>query len=258
MGARRARGTVRRWLLGVVVGTAALIALPSLASAHIERASYWPDPGVDTADGVPAGGAVPQVRSLTSAQADPSNTFVVCKGSAVPLPTKTKGSEYKAWQQAVKSNPSMQRLDASLAEAVSSGYVIRPSEPRVRMTQDEANGLRDLNTKLLAQCRYNEIQPAVNAAGNNDRVVVMPGIYDEPTARAQPTHDPRCDGLEEQNDRGQTGALSYRYQVTCPNDQNLVAVIGRAPGPNDPPQPPAFDRHGIPDNGPCIRCNLQL
>lgn len=258
MGARRASGTVRRLPLAVALGIVVLIALPTLASAHIERASYWPDPGVDTADGVPAGGAVPQARPLASALADPSNTFVVCKGSSVPLPSKTKGSAYKAWQQAVKANPSMQRLDASLAQAVSSGYVIRPSEPRVRLTQEQANQLRDINTKLLAQCRYNEIQPAVNAAGNNDRVVVMPGIYDEPTARAQPTHDPRCDGLEEQNDRGQTGALSYKYQVTCPNDQNLVAVIGRAPGPNDPPQPPAFDRHGIPDNGPCVRCNLQL
>src|SRR5919106_3043154 len=143
MGARRARGTVRRWLLGVVVGTAALIALPGLASAHIERASYWPDPGVDTADGVPAGGAVPPAPSLASALADPSNTFVVCKGSAVPLPTKTKGSEYKAWQQAVKSNPSMQRLDASLANAVANGYVLRPSEPRVRITQEQATQLRD-------------------------------------------------------------------------------------------------------------------
>ena len=24
-----------------------------------------------------------------------------------------------------------------------------------------------------------------------------------------------------------TGAVSYRYQATCPNDQNLIAVIGR-------------------------------
>ena len=242
-----------------VASAAAALLLPSLAPAHIERASYWPDPAVDFADGLPAGGAVPDTRPLSTAldESRPGTTHVVCKGSAVPLPRKTKGAEYKAWQKAVNANPSMQALDSSLANAVSNGYVLRPSEPRVRLTQAEADQLRDLNTRLLAQCRYNEIQAAVNAAGNNDRVVVMPGVYDEPTSRAAPTHDPACDGLEEQNDRGQTGALSYRYQATCPNDQNLVAIIGREPGP-DPPQPPAWDRHGIPDNGPCIRCNHQL
>jgi hypothetical protein len=45
--------------------------------------------------------------------------------------------------------------------------------------------------------------------------------------------------------------------VACPNDQNLVAVIGRAPN-GDPPQPPLLERRGIPDEGACIRCNLQM
>jgi hypothetical protein len=35
-------------------------------------------------------------------------------------------------------------------------------------------------------------------------------------------------------------------------------VLGRAPGSTDPPNPPLPDRHGIPDLGPCIRCNLQI
>jgi hypothetical protein len=251
--------TARRFAAGIGACLISALLVPALAAAHIERASYWPDPGVDFADGVPTGGTVPEARPLATAldESQPGATHVVCKGSAVPLPKKSKGAEFKAWQAAVNANPSMKALDASLADAVANGYVLRASEPRVRITQEEASRLRDLNTKLLAQCRYNEIQAAVNAAGNNDRVVVMPGVYDEPTSRAAPTNDPACDGLEEENDKGQTGALSYRYQVTCPNDQNLVAIIGRAPGP-DPPQPPAWDRHGIPDNGPCIRCNLQL
>ena len=227
---------MRRHGAAIAVCAFSVLLTPTLASAHIERASYWPDPGVDFADGVPAGGAVPETRSLFSAL-DPTavgETFVVCQQN------------------------SPQRVDAAIARARAEGVNVRPSEPREPFTKADADRYRKFNRQLFRHCTFNEIQPAVNAAGNNDRVVVMPGVYDEPTSRAAPTNDPKCDGLEEQNDRGQTGALSYKYQVTCPNDQNLVAVIGRAPGPNDPPQPPAFDRHGIPDNGPCIRCNLQL
>jgi hypothetical protein len=39
-----------------VVLAAAAALVPALSSAHIERASYWPDPGVDTAGGQPNGG----------------------------------------------------------------------------------------------------------------------------------------------------------------------------------------------------------
>ena len=72
----------------------------------------------------------------------------------------------------------------------------------------------------------------MTASGNNDRVVVMPGIYLEPTARAKPTHDQSCDQYRTNGDKpGEEGnALSYAYQSNCPNDQNLVAVIGRAVG----------------------------
>jgi hypothetical protein len=220
---------------GICLAAAAAL-VPTLAPAHIERASYWPDPGVDYADGQPAGGAVPAARSLQSALSTGAvgTTRVVCQPD------------------------SMRRLRSSVNSAVRNGYVLRPSEPRVPVTKKQGQELTALNQKLFGACAFDSIQAAINASGNNDRVVVMPGIYDEPASRAAPTNDPACDGLEEQNDRGQTGALSYKYQVTCPNDQNLVAVIGRAPGPTDPPQPPAFDRHGIPDNGACIRCNLQL
>ena len=42
------------------------IALPTVASAHLERPSYWPDPTVDDAGGQPTGGKVPEARSLSS------------------------------------------------------------------------------------------------------------------------------------------------------------------------------------------------
>ncbi len=51
---------------------------------------------------------------------------------------------------------------------------------------------------------------------------------------------------------------SFRYQATCSNDQNLVYVQGRAVATAPPPSPPLQDRQGIPDLGPCLRCNLQL
>jgi hypothetical protein len=251
-------GRRRRSLLGLAVGLATLAAAPP-ALAHIERASYWPDPGVDMAGGVSTGGAVPAVRPLFTALTKklPGDTRVVCE-TGQPLPQKASPAELAA-------DPSMLRLDRSLDNAVSDGYVLRPSEPPIRISRKEAKRLRDFNARLLAECAYDEIQPAVNDSGNNDRVVVMPGIYTEPTAREALTDDPACEQWEEVNDRPgdgegglQTGANTYAYVFNCPNDQNLIAVMGREPNHDALPPTPHEDRHGIPDLGACIRCNLQL
>ena len=86
----------------------------------------------------------------------------------------------------------------------------------------------------------------------------MPGLYTEPAVARGADPGPACAQYGIINDQGQTGALSYKWQFHCPNDQNLIAVIGREPGTADPPSPPLEDRHGIPDLGPCIRCNLQI
>jgi hypothetical protein len=98
----------------------------------------------------------------------------------------------------------------------------------------------------------------VNDSGNNDRIVIMPGTYTEPDSLAKPENDPACADLRSDSDHG-TGAVSYRYQAACPNDQNLIAVIGRQPvDAADPPVSPSTDRRGIPNEGRCIRCNLQI
>jgi hypothetical protein len=225
-----------KWGVAATVALIGALIVPTMASAHIERASYWPDPAPDCSVSPCAGGQVPTARSLESALATggPGVTRVVCQPD------------------------SLTRLQASLVNARKTGYLLRPTQPRQKIKAAEGIALTKLNKKLFKHCAFNSIQAAVNASGNNDRVVVMPGLYTEPKSREAPTNDPSCAQYKIKNDRGDTGAVSYAYQFHCPNDQNLIAVLGREPGPNLPPDPPLSDRHGIPDLGPCIRCNLQM
>jgi hypothetical protein len=224
--------------LGFAATAALILALvvPAMASGHIERASYWPDPAPDCSVSPCAGGEVPTARSLASA--------VVTGGTGVT--------------RVVCQSDSMTRLKASIVNARKFGYVLRPTQPRVKINASEGIALTKLNNKLFKKCKFNSIQDAVTASGNNDRVVIMPGLYTEPKSREAPTNDPSCAQYKIENDRGDTGAVSYEYQFHCPNDQNLIAVLGRQPGATPAPQPPLSDRHGIPDLGPCIRCNLQM
>jgi hypothetical protein len=221
-----------KWVAVMIV----LLALPVAgAGAHVERASYWPDPAADVSVQPPAGGAVPKERSLSSAlrSLPAGRTRVVCQ------------------------KQSLRRVRRAIATARENGYDVRPTDHR-RLSGRLARTMMRINRRLRKRCRFSEIQPAVTASHNNDRVVVMPGLYTEPTSRAQPTHDPTCAQYAVTNDLGDLGALSYAYQLHCPNDQNLIAVIGRDLGPGSDPDPALPDRHGIPNLGPCIRCNLQL
>jgi Right handed beta helix region len=228
------RITATRWAVLAVAVLAALV-VATTASGHIERASYWPDPAPDTSVSPPAGGQVPAARTLASAlkRRPPGRTRVVCQRNSFKL------------------------LKRSVRSARRNGFDIRPTDHE-QLTRKRARFLRRINKKLKRRCRFHEIQPAVTASGNNDRVVVMPGVYTEPTARSKPTNDPACTQYEITNDKSEAGAVSYAYQFHCPNDQNLIAVIGRGLGPGTDPQPPRDDRHGIPNLGPCIRCNFQI
>jgi hypothetical protein len=219
---------------------AALLVLAVPASAHVERPSYWPNPAPDTSVSPPAGGEVPTARSLASAlETDaPGTARVVCQ------------------------TDSLQRARASIADAEASGYVLRPSQPRIFLSAAHADQLVHINEQLFGHCRYDDIQSAIDASGNNDRVVIMPGLYTEPASRAAPTPDPAC--AKYRNDVTAGGAVSYRYHFYCPHDANLIAVNGRALGPQSDTlgpgatPPVSDDRHGIPNAGPCIRCNLQI
>jgi Right handed beta helix region len=220
------------WALAMAIGAAAV---PAVSSAHVERSAYWPDPAPDCSLSPCAGGAVPAIRPLASSvnRKALGDTRVVCQKNSLTL------------------------LKQSIARAVKSGYDIRPTDHRT-FTAREGRKLLKLNRKLFKMCGFSEIQAAVTASGNNDRVVIMPGLYLEPTSRAQPTQDPKCQPYRIHSDSGDPGALSHAYQMHCPNDANLVAVIGRGEGPGKDPDPAPEDRHGIPNVGACIRCNLQI
>ena len=256
----------------------------SSAMAHIERASYFPNPAADGGVNPPPGAKVPDARGLYSAlkKKPPGTTRVVCLGKAVSQKgvkrakrrlrrARRKGatkrrvlafkrrlrSARRSYRRRTNANPSIQELKRRIGSARKGGYFIRPNDKK-QLGKKAARRLRRFNLRLLEKCRFNSIQAAVNASGNNDRVVIMPGLYTEPESRKEPTGDPKCADLREQNDKNSSTALSYPYQFKCPNDQNLIAVMGRRPGPGQDPQPPLWERDGIPNEGPCIRCNLQM
>jgi hypothetical protein len=211
--------------------------LPALASAHIERPSYWPDPGVDQAGGQPTGGGEPTARSLRSAVtgAGPGQVRVVCKGNSLAL------------------------AERSINHAHNRGFRIRPSEPKRRISAAKAERLLSINEALSERCRFHSVQKAITKSGNNDRVVIMPGRYREPKSRAAATNDPACTETMMQEDASGNQTPSYEYQANCPNDQNLIHVAGRAVA-GEPVSPPLDNRQGIPaqELGECIRCNLQV
>ncbi|MFL5843097.1 MAG: right-handed parallel beta-helix repeat-containing protein [Solirubrobacteraceae bacterium] len=218
-----------------VAGALVLAVLPASAAAHVERSGYWPDPAPDCSVKPCAGGGVPATRSLASAlnRRLPGRTRVVCAPNSLTL------------------------VKRSIAKARAGGYDIRPTDHR-RFSRRAGRRLLSINRRLRRMCRFSEIQPAVFASHNNDRVVIMPGLYTEPTSASKPTHDEACAADRTHSDFGDPGALSYAYQVHCPNDANLISVTGRAIGPGKDPDPALEDRHGVPNVGPCIRCNLQI
>ena len=227
--------TTSRRLALLAVLTMLLSLTAGIAFAHVERSSYWPNPAPDKSVEPAAGGKVPKARSLESALRFKSrgDTYVVCKSD------------------------SLSRAKRSISRAQKSGWSLRPTVAAKKLSKKAAKQLLKINKQLAERCDFRHIQAAVNEANNNDRVVVMPGEYLEEPSRKQPTNDPKCKRYEERSERG-AGAATYRYQVKCPNDQNLIYIQGRALTKKDVPFPPLADRSGIPDEGKCIKCNLQI
>jgi Right handed beta helix region len=220
---------------GVLVVTAIMAVLTTAAYGHVERSSYWPDPGADRSVTPAAGGKVPKARALASA-----------------LRAKARGDTRVVCQRG-----SLRKAIRSINQARKRGYVLRPSQGRKRLSKAGARKLKRLNRSFARRCKFKSIQAAVKRSGNNDRVVIMPGKYLEAASRKKPTNDPKCERYEEASDDGE-GAATYRYQVKCPNDQNLIYVQGRALTDDTVPNPPRENRRGLPDEGRCIRCNMQI
>jgi hypothetical protein len=234
-----ANRSARHPLLVALVAALLALLVPAAAFAHLERPSYWPDPRPDHAVSPPAGGEVPDIRSLGSAVTGkgPGEVRVVCQGK--------------------DGSTSLRRLRHSIRSASARGYKVRPSEQPRSLNSEHAENLKRINHALAERCRYDSIQEAVFDSGNNDRVVILPGHYREPHSRKQPVNDPACADLLQDNGHGGM-APSYAAQVKCPNDQNLIHIQGRAVPKEPPPTPPLAEREGIPDLGRCVRCNFQL
>lgn len=222
--------------VGLIAAVAAIaIVAAGTALAHVERSTFWPNPAPDRSVKPAAGGEVPDYRPLGTAlkRKPPGETRIVCQDDSLKLA-----------KQAIRKGRK--------------GFKVRPSEEKRKLSKRKARKLKNLNKKFDKKCDYGSIQDAVNDSGNNDRIVIMPGTYTEPDSLAEPENDPACAELLEDSDHG-TGAVSYRYQARCPNDQNLIAIIGREPADvGTPVVNPNTDRHGIPNEGNCIRCNLQI
>ena len=107
----------RRSMSITAIAAAAVLALPALAFAHLERPSYWPDPAPDTTVSPAAGGEVPDARSLASAVSGrgPGKVLVVCKGD--------------------DAEQSLDALRSSLRQARSKGFRLRPSQPKIRLSK---------------------------------------------------------------------------------------------------------------------------
>ncbi|GAC1322630.1 MAG: hypothetical protein NVSMB25_18010 [Thermoleophilaceae bacterium] len=255
--------------MAVAAAAVVLLACAAVTRAHVERTAYWP---------WPATGHVPTARSLASALAPSSARRHARRRShrrhrrhrrararhghrRRPLFTaRARPAQVGGTTRVVCQADSLRRAGDAIRSAEANGYRLRPTEPLRTLSSAAGDSLLTINQRLFARCGYHEIQPAVTDSHNNDRVVVMPGVYTEPSSRQVPSFPAECEQYKSDSDRGK-GAVSFTYQYHCPNAQSLVAVIGRAPGPGqDPPSGITGrpDPHGIPNLGPCIRCNLQI
>jgi hypothetical protein len=87
--------------------------------------------------------------------------------------------------------------------------------------------MRARQQRLLAKCRYDSIQDAVDDAENGTRILVLPGVYEEEGSRGPAPAG--CEDVYERTENGQF-ALTYDEHRQCPNAQNLIAIMGDTDG----------------------------
>jgi hypothetical protein len=85
------------------------------------------------------------------------------------------------------------------------------------------------NQALWDQCQtsgFRNLQEAVDKVTAPGMIIkILPGVYLEEPSLAEPTGD--CANLSAHRAEAGYQVLSYEQQVACPNNQNLVAVLGK-------------------------------
>jgi hypothetical protein len=230
--------------LGAVVAVALVIALP--LGAHVERDPFFVDPAPDASVLPAAGGTWVKKRALRTPAGNLKAFREALRSKRAVLRAFSRLSERQQRRALKRLGPKRVArfgLDDPRITAEETLVVCRPdSLARLKASAAPA-GLLSLNRALRKRCRFREIQAAVNAADNGDTVVVLPGFYTEPTSRAKPHNDPMCQKFVSSGSRS-APAPTYEYHYRCPNDINLIAVLGRDIGDND--------------RARCLRCNLHI
>ena len=137
---------------------------------------------------------------------------------------------------------------ARSAPPARTGFKLRPSQPTIQYTRKQARKLERINAKLRRKCRYRTIQAAVNSSRNNDRIVIMPGVYTEPQSRAKPLNDPRCNPSLLQKDASGSPTPSYAYQASARTTRTWSTSRG-ARSSGSPPASPLHEPAGHPQAG---------
>jgi len=105
--------------------------------------------------------------------------------------------------------------------------VVCKPDSRARIERMPAGAARRRSLALLPRCSYSHIQAAIDAATTGTRILVLPGLYREEPSRAMPDPDERCaDMTVPALDQPNVQVPSYTHQLRCPNEQNLIAVMG--------------------------------
>jgi len=147
--------------------------------------------------------------------------------------------------------------------------VVCKSDSATRLKSMFAGDMRLLKRRVatLKRCHFNDIQAAVDAAKTGDRILIMPGVYDEGPSHSTPTGSYKegpCANdyaLTEGFDSTAPPPVGPRsndppvrpnrnFQVKCPNSKNLIEVVGD-PRPESSDQAPTVPQ--------CLqKCNLQI
>jgi hypothetical protein len=108
------------------------------------------------------------------------------------------------------------------------------SKQRIESQIDDATK-RTQNLDLFAQCGYDHIQQAVNAASHWDRILVLPGVYTEEPSREASDEPDECKDMTVTAEtipgtglslEGEAATPTYEFHRNCPNAQNLIAILG--------------------------------